>query len=348
MELTLRSFLLFLRKLVSFFRKRCDQSTRRLWYIFAFLRSRFSPSHPKKRDEIRRNLESRPENPPTTVICASRLPPIAGGDTPIITSPTPIPIQVTRPTLGPGDPLYETEENCSNEHLGVDGYRLAASGSISRSNSNQDENEYTHIVPQNEDITDSPVIPSLPISRPHSQYSHRQLHHAGYPLPSQYSQRPQSIHSYRSASHLNGAEAAARGYAPPSTRPPSPVHSVRPSSIAGSVRSQAYRAPRPTGRAPVPSPMRNISRRRGRSSTPASTRHNAHEVPPPPQSGSQTPVSNHPDPNSTTISFGPIPNPRGVLRPMIGIDRYEKHKLVVVEDEINKHVFPPVTAEFVR
>jgi len=33
---------------------------------------------------------------------------------------------------------------------------------------------------------------------------------------------------------------------------------------------------------------------------------------------------------------------------MIGIDRYEKHKLVVVEDEVNTHIFPPVTTEFVR
>jgi hypothetical protein len=234
MELTLRSFLLFLRKLVSFFHKRWHQSTHRLWYIFAFLRSRYSSPHPKKRDEIRRNVESRPANPPTTVICASRLPPprihppltpIAGGDTPTITSPTPVSIQVRRPTiLDPEDPLYETQENCSSEHLNVNGYNLEGSGSISRSrnSTDQDEGEYTQVImsPSQEDLTSySPVAPSLPISRTTSQYSYRQPQHVGYPPPLQYPQRPASVHSYRSALHLNGAEAAARGYAPapPST-----------------------------------------------------------------------------------------------------------------------------------
>ena len=305
MELTLRYFLSLLRRLVSYLRRRWDQSIRRLWYIFSFVRSRFSSRHPKGDVVIRRNIESRRANPPPAVICASRLPPGDSG-TPVITSPGPIPTQVRQPTissdsdslsyatledqttehrgvddhhleegrqvqldsaghrdesesthvvlpppiitsptpipirrlrtLGPGDPLYETEENYSNDHSGVDGYRLAASGTISKSNSNQDENEHTHIVPQNEDITDSPVIPSLPISRPHSQYSRSQPHHAGYPPPWQHSQ-------------------------------------------------------------PLPSMYR-------------------------------------------------APNDR--LRPMIGIDRYERRELVVVENEINEHILPPVTTQFVR
>ena len=355
MELTLRSFLLFLRKLISVLRKRWDQSTRRLWYIFAFLRSRFLPPHPKKRGEIRRSLESRPEKPPATVICASRLPPpltpIAGGDTPIITSPTPISIQVRKPTiLNSEDPdaLYETQENYSNDHLGVDGYHLEGSGTISRSHNSaghHDENEYISItVPQEDFTSNSPVMPSLPISRPPSQYSYRQPHHAGY-----HPQRPASVYSYRSASHLNGAEAAARGYlhAPPSPRPSSPAHSLRP-SIAGSVTSQVYRASRPTTRVRVPSPMRNVSRPRGRSSARQSVHEVPPEVPPLPQSGSRTPVSSHPGPHSTAVSFGPVPNPLGKLRPMTGIDRYDKHKLVVVKDVINKHVFPPITTQFVR
>ena len=129
MELTLRSFLLFLRKLVSFFRKRWDQSTRKLWYIVAFLRSRFSSPHPKNRDEIRRSIVSRPENPPATVICASRLPPqltqIPGCDIPIITSPKPIHIRVRKATiLDPEDSLYETQDNYNSKHLGVNSYQI--------------------------------------------------------------------------------------------------------------------------------------------------------------------------------------------------------------------------------
>jgi len=33
---------------------------------------------------------------------------------------------------------------------------------------------------------------------------------------------------------------------------------------------------------------------------------------------------------------------------MIGIDRYGRHELVVVENEINEHILPPVTTQFVR
>jgi len=359
MESTLRSFLLFLGRLVSFFRKRWDQSTRRLWYIFAFLRSRLLPPRPEKRGEIRRSVESRPENPPTvTVICASRLPPpalspIVGGDTPMITSP--IPIQIRKPTDPNFEgPLPETQENYTNEHLGVDGYHLEGTGTISRSHNSaghRDENEYNNIiVPQSRDdlTSNSPVIHSLPVSRPPSQNSYRQPHHAGYPPPSQYPQRPASAYSHRSASYLNGAEATVRGYphAPSSPRP-SPAHSLRPSSIAGSVTSQVYHASRPTTRVPLPSPMRNVSRRRGRSSTRQSMHEGPPEASPLPKSGSRTPVSTHPGPHSAAVSLGPVQNPLGRLRPMIGIDRYKKHK-PAVEDKVNLYEVPPVTTKFVR
>ena len=368
MELTLRSFLLFLRKLEFFFRRRWDQSTRglwcifsfvrscfssrrsnnsdvirrsiksrparRLWYIFAFFRSRFLSPYPRKRGEICRSVKPRPENPPTTVICASRLPPplttIFGGDTPVA-SPVPISIQVRGPTaIDPEDPLYETQENDNNEHLGVDGYDLERSEPISRSHGHHDENEYT--VPQSrEDFTSiSPVTPSRPASRPPSQYSYRQLQYTGYRSPSQHSHRRSSVSPRRSSS----------------------VHSVRPPSITGSVISQVYRASRPTTRARVPSLMSNASRRRGRSPTPTSARHSVHEIPPEvpplPQSGSRTSVSTHSDPHSVAVSFGPVPNTQGRLRPMIGIDRYEKHKSVFVEDEVKTHIFPPITTQFVR
>ena len=331
MRLLLRSFLLFLRRLVSFFRKRWDRSTRGLWYIFVFLRSRFSFQHPKKRDEIRRSIQSRPANPPTTVICASRLPPqttpIAGGDTPVITSPTSISSRVRQPTvLNHEDTLYETHGDHSTGHQGANDYFLEEGRQVSRSpNSTGD------------------------YSRPPSQYSHRQSHYVGHRPPSQYSQRPSSECSYRSPLHLDNAEAVI--HTSPSPRLSSPAHS-RPPSITGSVTSQAYRAPGSTIRVRRPSPMRNMSQRRGRSSTPASARQSVHEVPlevpPLPRSVPRASVSNHTDPHGTAVSSGPIQNPEGRLRPMVGIDRYEKHRQVVVETVIHTHIFPPVTTEFVQ
>jgi len=384
MKLTLQSFLLFLRKLVSFFHKRWDQSTRGLWYIFAFLRSRFSSRYLKKRDETRRNIEPRPIKPPntaiharsieprptvppTTVICASRFPPplspIAGGDTPIA-SPVPVSIQVRQATiLNPQDPLYETHENNSTDHLGVDGYFLEESGSISRSPNSAGhlgEPESIHVIlpPHREYFTsNSPVIPSRATSRPPSQYSYRPPQHGGHRPPSQYSHHPPSEYSYRSPRNLDGAEAAARGYlhGPPSTRPSSPAPSVRPPSIAGSVTSQVYRASRPTTRVPRPSPMRNTSRIRRRPPTPASVRQSVHEAPPEfpelPQPGSRTSGSIHRDRPSTTTGPGPVlppPESEGRLRPMVGIDRYERHMAVVVDDVPHHHVAPPVTTQFVR
>ena len=331
MQPLLRSFLLFLRRLVSFFRKRWDRSTRGLWYIFVSLRSRFSFQHPKKRDEIRRSIQSRPANPPATMICASRLPPqttpIAGGDTPVITSPTSISSRVRQPTVSNHeDTLYETHEDHSTGHQGVDSYFLEEGRQVSRSPDSTGD-----------------------YSRPPSRYSHRQSHYVGHRPPSQYSQRPSSEYSYRSPLHPDDAEAAI--HTSPSSRLSSPAHS-RPLSIAGCVTSQAYRAPGSTTRVRRPSPMRNMSQRRGRSSTPASARQGVHEVPPEvpplPHSVSQTSVFNHPDLHDTAVSFGPIQNPEGRLRPMIGIDRYEKHNQVVIETVIHTHVFPPVTTEFVQ
>ena len=346
MELALR-LLLFLRKLITLFRKRWDQSTRRLWYIFAFVRSRILPRSPKKKDEIRRNVEYRPAKPPTTVICASKFPPtlspIAGGDTPIA-SPKPISIQVRQATiLSPGDAVHEPHDGPSRGFLDVNGYFLEGSSPISRSP------DSPTLPPHQEDYdSHPPVTPSRPIS----QYSGRSTsQHSIYFPQSQFSTRPQSRHSYYS--HLSGAEAAARGYvhAPPPPLPgrSSPVQSIRQGSIAGSVASRVYHAPRPTTRVVRPSPMRNTSNRRPRSSTPASHRQSVHDPPPErprPESRTSGSLQLHRDRPSTTPSFCPPPDDG--LRPMIGIDRYEKQKQVIIQDKINSHVCLPVTTEFVR
>ena len=370
MELAVR-FLLFLKKLISFFHKRWDQLTRRLWYIFALVRSRILSQRPKKRDEIRRITECQPAKPPTTVICASRFPPqlspIPGGDTPIVSDP--IEIQVRQPTIpDPGETLYETQGNHSNEHLGVDGFFLEGSGQISRSfdsAGHYDEPEDIHVVlsSHQEDYTASPpVVPSRPPSQPPSQPSSRSPSRCSYPPTSQpsvrrqqssYSYRQPSLYSHHSPSRLNGAEAAAHGYGNPDA-PPSPSCStpVRVPSITGSVASRVHRAPRPTTRVPMPLPMRNASRSRKRPSTPVSARMNTRDAPPEhPQPESRMSISIHSDRRSMAVSFGPaLPTlePGDRLRPMVGIDRYEKQKQTIIENVINPHVFPPVTTEFVR
>ena len=370
MELTLRSFLQFLKNLVSFFAKQWSQSTRRLWYIFALLRSRFSPRYPKKSEGSRRRTEPRPAKPsPTTVICASRLPhppltPIAGGDTPIIASPAPISIAVRQPTiLNPEDIIDESYENGSAGHLGIDNYFLEESGPLSRSHDSANyhrEPEHIHgVLPPNpEEFTSN-----SPISRPSSWHSYRPgSHYAGYhqgnrPL-SQYSYGPRSERSFHPHSSANGAEAAARGYLPAalSTRPPSPSLSVRPPSIAGSVASHVYRASRPSGRVRRPSPMSNAPRRRDKSQTPSSVRQSVHEPTPDvpvielPHPESQTTGSIRHGRNSAAVSFGPLPAPQswGVLRPMLQIDRYERHGKVVVGEEPGRYVCPPLTTQFLR
>ena len=347
-----QAFLLFLKKLLSYFRRRQDQSTSGLWYIFAFLRSRLLPPHPGKRDGIRRETEFRPTNSPTVMICASGFPPqltpITGGDTPMIASPTPIPIQVHRPTiLNSEDPHDRPQEDYSTDRLGVDGSYLEESGTISRLHNppcHHDDDVYTHPTPPQDGEDSTPNSPLLS-SRPHS------WHHPAYRPQSQYS-RPPSAYSFRSPSHLDGAEVAARGYlhAPPSPKPTSLAHS-RPPSISNST-SYVYRAPTPTPRVQRPSPMRNMSQRMDRPPTLVSTHQSVHEVPPDvpplPQSQSRISVSVHTDTHSTVVSLEPAQNPEGSLRPMIGIDRYGKHNEVTVDKQVYTYILPPVTTEFVR
>ena len=197
MELTLQSFLSLLRRLVPFLRRRWDQLARRLWYIFSFVRSRFSSRHPKG-DVIRRNIESRPANPPPAVICASRLPPGDSG-TPVIASPGPISTQVRQPTIpNDGDSLtYATPEDQTTEHQGVGDYHLEEGRQVSSdSASHHDEHERALVVvPQDRKgfASNSPVTPSRPASRRPSQHSYHQPHCAGYPPTSQYSQPPPSL-----------------------------------------------------------------------------------------------------------------------------------------------------------
>ena len=351
MELALR-LLLFLKKLIIFFRRRWDQSIRRLWYIFALVRSRIFPRSPKKKDDIRGNVEYRPAKPPMTVICASRYPappltPIIAGHTP--TSPTAhIPIQVRQPTVsGPGDAVDEARGNPDHELLSADGYFLEGSRPISRSNDpptfhHEPEDIHPHVPPQ-----EDPAVPSRPIS-PYSGHSGSQ---SSYRPQSQYSIHPPSQHSNRS--RLSGAEAAARGYldAPPHPRRPSPVPSIRPGSIANTVSSHVYSVSRPKTRVARPSPIRNTSKNRAGSSTPASPRNSVHDVPPelprlePPPSGSL-----HRGRPSTTVSFGPAsPSPpKDRLRPMVGINRYEQARKVVIEDTVHTRICSPVTTEFLR
>ena len=225
-----------------------------------------------------------PPNPRTLTHGTDRAPPliqptpIPGGDT-LITSPIPTQIRVCQSTiLSP-----EAHENHSHEHLGTDGYFLAESGQISRSPdspTHHHESEPIHVVapPHGEDHASSnPVTPPLSISQPLSVYSYRpDSQYSAHRAPSQYSY----------CSYLDGAEAAARGYTPPSPECPEP----------------------------------------------------------------RTPDSIDSSCPSTAISFGPaLPAPsKDRLRPMIGIDRYEKQKAIVVEDTVHRHVFPPVTTRFVR
>ena len=258
---------------MSFLRTRWDQSARRLWYIVAFVHSRILSRRPKKTDEIRQSTGHRPAESPTTVVCTSRFPhpltPIAGGDTPIA-SPTPISIQVRRPTI------------LSPE----DGYFLEGSGPFRvprslESPTYRPESIHVTLPPNQEDNrSDSPIIPPRPVSR----YSGRSSsQHSVYRPQSQYSvYRPQSQYSHSNRSHLDGAEAAARGYlhGPPSSGPSSPAPYLRPPSIAGSVPSRVYRAPRPTTRVPRPPPMKAASPRRTGLVNPPSALKNVRNTPP--------------------------------------------------------------------
>ena len=357
MGLTLQSFLLFLRNLVSFFRKKWDQSNRKLWYIFVLLRSRLSLRHQAKRDEVLRSGESQSAKPsPTTVICASRLPPpltpIIGGDAPIIASPTPISIRVRQPTiLSPEDSVDEPLENGVAGHRTIDGYFLEEGRQTSGPPNSADHDDECDSMRPGGFASNSSVIPS----RPPSQCSYRPVSKcAGYRTGSHHSHRPSSDHPNNYPTNLSGAEAAARGYLtiPSLPRPSSPALSVRPPSIAGSVASYVYRASRPSSRVRRPSPMGNAPRRRDRSLTPAPVHQSVDDIVPDirePRPESRAGYI-HRERHNLAISFGPSPpSPqKGKLRPMIGIDRYEKHKNIIVESVVNNHVCPPVTTQFVR
>ena len=196
MELTLRSFLLLLRRLVSFLHRRWDQSTRWLWYILSFVRSRSSSRHPKG-DATRRSTEPRPASPPPAVICASRLPRDDSG-TPAITSPGLISTQARQPTIPSdgGTLSYATHEDQNTEHQGADFLEEGRQVSSDPAG-HRDEHEHTHItVPQGraDFSSNSPVTPSRPASQRLSQHSDRQPHRAEYPPQSQYSQPPPSTY----------------------------------------------------------------------------------------------------------------------------------------------------------
>ena len=359
---------------MSFFRKRWQRSTHRLLCLLAILRPRSPSRNPKERNEIGRNLESRSIKPSPTVavICASRLPPplapIVGGDSPVIASPSPISIRVRQPTILSSEDILEESGRDNLDRLHADGYFLEGSRPVFRSPgfvSYHDDPDPIDVVPpidREDSPSTSPVIPSRPDSRlsgyslrPTSQYGG---YRAGYWPESQHSHRAPSERSYRSPPSLNGAESAARGYLTdrPSLRPPSPTLSARAPSFTASVASRVYRASRPTTRIRRPSPMPNAPRRGDRSCTPVSVRRSVHEIHPDipapelPQPESQTAGSVSCDHNSMAVSFGPLPAPppEGKLRPMIAIDRYEKHKMVTVEDAVKNHVCPPVTTRFLR
>lgn len=297
MELAVRSFLLFLRNIVSFFRKQWNRSARKLWYILALLHSRFS-SRRSKKDEVLRSIESGPTKlNSTSVICASQFPPtitpIDVGDSSLVASPEPVTIRIDKSTiLDAEDSLYESnwDQKSDGADADADGHLFGRSGSISRSldfSGDHGEPEPIRGLPppnRRRFPPSSPVVFSPPSLRPPSQYSH---HPASKRAGSQCSHRPQSEYSHRSSRNSNGSEAAARGYhfELPSPRPPSPAVSACPPTIVGSV-----------------------------------------------------------------VRFGPSPTPppSGRLRPMIAIDRYEKHKSIIVKDVAQDHVCLPVTTRFVR
>ena len=196
-------------------------------------------------------------------MCASPIPPvgtplmpIAGGDTPVIASPTPIPIQPRRPTafLDPEDPLDEAREDRSGDHS--DSNYLEGSGMVSRQDyaGHHDEHEYTtHLLLAQDFTSDFPVPPFRPASPP------GQLGHPVYRAPSR---RTRPVRSFYSQSHLDDAETTTR--APPSPRPSS-VALSRSTSIESSVN----RASRSISRSLTPSPRRRpVARSRPYSADP--------------------------------------------------------------------------------
>lgn len=241
MDFTVRSFLSFLRKLVSFFRRRWDQSTRRLWYIFALLCSRAPPPCSKKNEVHRPSTKSRSTKPrPTLANCASRLPPSSAPivDIPVVDPSTTIQLA----TLGSGATLHEIHENQSTRHLDVGGMVIQEIGQTSESLDSagrQDEPEPIHAVqpPNGED----PALSSFAISSrshptPPTLYpGPRASSYTGHHSESQSSLCPPSEYSYRSPTNQSGAEAATRGYF---LAPPFPALSAGPPFAASNVDSR--------------------------------------------------------------------------------------------------------------
>ena len=256
------------------------------------------------------------------MICASRLTltgPIAGlGNNPANASesPTPISIRIRQPTVvNPAeDTLDESHGGYSTDCLDVEGY--------SPHDGNQPSDHISSI-------------------------------YAGYLPESQYSHHPPPEYFLHSTPGQNDTE---ENYLPP--RPSSPALSVRPPSVADSVVSRVHRASRPTTRGRRSSPMSNAPRRRAVSPSPAPTCRNVSEAPPdisvpelplPKSRTSGEPIRHGHASNVVTLFESPAsPPPKSGLRPMIGIDRYEKHRMVTVENVMKSHVCPPLTIQFMR
>lgn len=109
--------------------------------------------------------------------------------------------------------------------------------------------------------------------------------------------------------------------------------------------------------------MANAPRPKSRPPTPASVRPSVHMAPPDPPDVSVPPdVPELPRPESrttesvqgdrisVTVSSDQLPASqlKGVLRPMFGIDRYEKHKEVIIEETDREYITAPVTVYFTR
>ena len=343
MRLTLRPFLLLLRDLVLLCRKRWGQITHRLWYIFGFLRSRFLSRCSERKDEIRPSAERRSaKSSPTTVICASQLPPqltsIAGGDTPqvVIDESPAIPIAVRRPTID--NTPQEYHENNGADSPDVNDYKLSESEPISRSPDTAprydepDPIEGAFSQNREESTSNSPVTPSRNNARPPSR-SHRPAslhaeHHLGLPSEPQSSHRPLSESGYHSP----------------------PYQSSRPPSVTSSTSSRVYRASGPFTPVRTPHPITDAPRRRNRPHTPASTRQEVHEEPlDAPELREVVPQTSgfsHHDRSATARPRPSTTPPGGGLRPMLGINRYEKNRKVTIEETSEIHVLPPVTTEF--
>ena len=367
MRLALQSLLLLLKELALLLHRRWDQMARRLWYIFGFLRSRFLPRHPERRDGIcpsvkRRSTKSNPS--PATVICASRFPPpltsITSGDAPLVADESPtIPIAIRGPTVDDTPQGYN-----SADHSDVGNYMLSGSSPISRSPNiapHCDEPDSIEEVSSQNRGEPTPnysatVLPnnSRPPSRSHRPVSPHGEYHLGYRPGSPYSHHSPSESTHHSLPYPNSAEGAASGshLAPPLPGPPSSVRSTRTPSIASSVSSRVYSAPRPSTPLRTPYPITDPPRRRNRSPSPASTRRRVHGsplgAPEPHQAVHRIAGSVYRDSHSVTASCRPsAAPPEGKLRTILGISRHEKHRKVEIEDTNENHVLPPVTTDFV-